>query len=834
MQRQRPGSATQLRRKAALGPWYSRAILGVVLPLGIGVGIAQSQGRWEPRHTVPQQTIGQQRMIRVAQAGESHFNIPSQPLSSALRQFSQVANLELFFDAVLTEGLHTQGLSGTYAPEPALQRLLAGTGLRYQFTSPNAVTLERQVAQESGTAREAQQLAPIVVREEREATGYKVEQTTSATKTDTPLLDIPQSIEIIPREVIEDQGAVEVRDVLRNVSGITATNSSFTGFADQINIRGFDASDNFVKNGLRRGNFGESLPQETANIERLEVLKGPASVLYGQLDPGGAVNIVTKQPLDTPLYAADLTLGSYEFFRPTLDLSGPVNTSNTVLYRLNMAYERSEAFLDFFESEHFFASPVVTVRFTPRTTLTLEGEYLQRNFSFYPGLPAVGTVLSNINGDIPLHRWTGDPPFDDTKRIAGEVGYRFEHRFNRHVLVRNAFRAIFFRRDEQNILPLALEDDQRTLARALFEARRENNDYLMQTELVADFTTGPVAHTVLVGFDLRRIDEDNETRFDESFPSLDLFNPTYFNTFSSSLPFNRFDFQDDRVGVYVQDQVTLLPNLKLLAGVRFDYAHQDTRRTDGETGERTPESRDDTAFSPRVGIVYQPIMPLALYANFSESFEPQPGNTGGGTPFEPETGTQYEIGVKGEFLDRRIAVLLAFYHITKQNVESVDPDNPEFTRAIGEQRNRGIELDVAGELLPGWRVIASYAYTDAEVTEDFGGFEGLRPPNVALHGFSLWSTYEFQQGALQGLGFGAGIFYVGERYGDFENTFELPDYVRTDMSVFYQPRFLPNLRARLTVQNLFDVEYFESADETDVTVHPGSPITVLGTVAVRF
>jgi iron complex outermembrane receptor protein len=392
---------------------------------------------------VPQQTVGQQRATRLAQAGETRFNISSQPLSTALRQFSQAANLELFFDPTLTQGLHTQGLSGAYTPEQALQQLLTGTGLRYRFTSPNTVTLERQVAQESGAEREALQIEPVIVREERAAT-YKVERTTSATKTDTPLLDIPQSIQIIPREVIEDQGAVEVRDVLRNVSGITASNSSFNAFADQVNIRGFDASDNFVKNGLRRGAFGESLPQETANIERLEVLKGPASVLYGQLEPGGAVNIVTKQPLDTPLYAADFTMGSYKFFRPTVDLSGPVNTSKTVLYRLNMAYERSEAFLDFFDSQHFFVAPVVTVRFTPRTTLTLEGEYLQRNFSFYPGLPAAGTILSNINGDIPLHRWTGDPPFDDTERRAGEVGYRFEHRFNQHVLLRNAFRAIVF------------------------------------------------------------------------------------------------------------------------------------------------------------------------------------------------------------------------------------------------------------------------------------------------------------------------------------------------------------------------------------------------------
>lgn len=832
-QERRPREGKQWRAKTDPDRWYPCAILSVVITLSIGIGTAQSQEPWQRQRRPQPPGIGQQNAIQLAQAGERRFNISSQALSTALRQFSRVANVDLTFDAALVQGLRTPGISGTYTPERALQQLLAGTGLRYRFTSTTTVLLEQQVAQESGTGREVMLLDPVVVRDERLITGYKAERTTAGTKTDTPLLDIPQSIQVIPRQVIEDQGAVRLKDAIRNVSGVTTTNSSFTAFADHVNIRGFDASDSFVKNGLRRGAFGESLPQETANIERLEVLKGPASVLYGSLEPGGAVNIVTKQPLDTPLYAGEITYGSYNFIRPTIDISGPLNDSKTLLYRFNGAYEYSNAFLDLFQSQRFFLAPVVAVRFTPRTTLTLEGEYLQQNFSYYPGLPAVGTVLPNVNGDIPLQRWTGDPPFDDTERSAGEVGYRFEHRFNQHLLLRNAFRAVFFYRDEQNVLPLELARNQRRLFRGLFDARRHNNDYLLQTELVGDFNTGAVPHKVLLGFDLRRVDEDNKTLFDDSFPSLNLFNPRYFNRFSSSLTPNRFTFQDNQVGVYVQDQLTLLQNLKLLAGVRFDYAAQDTRFTDGETGERTTESRDDTAFSPRVGLVYQPITPLALYANFSQSFAPQGGSTAGGTPFEPETGTQYEVGIKGAFLDGRMSAVLAFYDLTKQNVESDDPDNPGFTRAIGEQRSRGIELDVAGEILPGWRVIASYAFIDAEITKDFGGYQGKRPPNVAAHGFSLWSAYELQRGALQGLGFGAGIFYVGERYGDFENTFELPDYVRTDMAVSYQPPFAPNLRMRLTVQNLFDVEHFESATDT-VTVQPGSPITVQGTVAVRF
>jgi iron complex outermembrane receptor protein len=207
--------------------------------------------------------------------------------------------------------------------------------------------------------------------------------------------------------------------------------------------------------------------------------------------------------------------------------------------------------------------------------------------------------------------------------------------------------------------------------------------------------------------------------------------------------------------------------------------------------------------------------------------------TAEGTPFDPETGTQYEIGVKGAFLDGRMSATVAFYHITKQNVVSADPDDPEFERAIGEQTNIGVELDVAGEILPGWRVLASYAFVDAEVTKDFGGYKGTSPPNVPEQSFSLWSTYILQRGALQGLGVGAGLFYVGKRHGDFENTFKVPDYLRTDVALSYQPPSFSNVKARLTIQNLFDVEYYEAAD-SDVGVQPGAPMTVQGTVAVRF
>lgn len=268
----------------------------------------------------------------------------------------------------------------------------------------------------------------------------------------------------------------------------------------------------------------------------------------------------------------------------------------------------------------------------------------------------------------------------------------------------------------------------------------------------------------------------------------------------------------------------------MLIGGRFDIVDQESE----DNLENSTSSQYDEAFSPRLGILYQLNESVALYGNYARSFQPNFVTAVGNEILEPERGTQYEVGIKAELLDKRLLATLAFYDITKTNIGTTDPNNPDFAIPVGEQTSQGIELDLIGEILPGWNAIASFGYNDTRVTESSDPEEfpvGLRTANVPRYTASLWTTYEIQSGDLQGLGFGAGLFYVGERQGDFENTYELPSYLRTDAAIYYRRN---NWRAALNFKNLFDVEYFKSVNFGRAAIEPGAPFTVIGSFEVEF
>jgi iron complex outermembrane receptor protein len=644
----------------------------------------------------------------------------------------------------------------------------------------------------------------VVVTGEQE-TGYYVPDASTATRTDTPLRDIPASIQVVPRQVIEDQRAFRLDEALRNVSGVQPANS-FGGTQDAFRIRGFDTdfTSAIIRDGIRDVSVGGVL-QETANLQQIEVLRGPASVLYGQLQPGGVINLVTEQPLAEPYYSAEFSIGSYELYRPSIDLSGPLNPERTVRYRLNAAYESSESFRDFTEIDRIFVAPVLTWDISDNTTLTFEAEYLKDSRPLDRGLVAIGTEVA----DIPFSRRLGER-FDDREIAVSRVGYRFEHQFNDNLSIRNAFRiASLDTLDRFTTSPIALDETTGILQRRFDEYDADLYEtYALQTDLIGRFMTGPIEHTLLFGFDLTR-----QTRYLalalEAGSPIDIFDPSYLSsqptitTDTADVVIDRFT-QTDNLGIYLQDQITLIDNLKLLIGGRFDFVDNEIR----DYLNATTTSQDDSAFSPRIGIVYQPIEPISLYASFSRSFNQVIGTTFDGSLFEPERGTQYEVGIKGEFLDGRLSSTLAFYDLTRTNIPTDDLDNPGFSIQTGKQRSQGIELDMAGEILPGWNIIATYAYTDARITEDNNLPEGNRLSNVPEHAASLWTTYEIQSGNLQGLGFGLGFFYAGERQGDLENTFDLPSYFRTDAALYYRRN---NFQAALNIKNLFDVDYIRSA-----------------------
>ncbi|MDZ8032220.1 TonB-dependent siderophore receptor [Nostoc sp. DedSLP04] len=661
-----------------------------------------------------------------------------------------------------------------------------------------------------------------------EQDGYNVPDASTATRTDTPTRDIPQSIQVIPQQVIKDQQITRIGDATRNISGVTQQ-GGYGGSTDNYNIRGFTTYDN-LRNGF---SVADDLVNPT-NIERIEVLKGPASVLYGQFEPGGVVNYITKQPLSEPYYSAEFTAGNFSTYRPSIDISGPLNSDRTLLYRLNAAYENFGSFIDFNHQETFAIAPALTYKISDATTLTLEYEYLKVDRTFYRGLTPDPIVFQ-----APRNRFLGEPN-DYFSKETNSVFLNVNHRFSKNIQFRSGFSVTVNDSEESAFQPSNIVDGG-TVLRRFGAGPAYYQNYSLQNDLISNFKTGSIQHQVLLGLEWNKyIRGYDYLRSSVSLtPSIDLFNPVYGASqppeFDEAAERARFD--RNTIAVYLQDQVTLLPNLKLLVGGRYDFIHRKNSAQLLDSLGRDPiddatvDRLYNEAFSPRVGIVYQPIKPISIYASYSRSFNPSDSRTVDGTQLPPERGIQYEVGVKAELIKDRLSATFAAYDITKENVATTDPTpgNSDYYIPIGEVKSRGLEFDLSGQILPGWNLIASYFINDAFVSVgDQYNPVGDTLVNAAGAGGSLWTTYEIQDGGMRGLGFGGGLFYTGDREAELPNTFKIPSYVRADATIFYKR---DNWRVGLNFKNLFDTRYYDSQG---YYLLPGAPLTVLGTFSVQF
>lgn len=698
-------------------------------------------------------------------------------------------------------------------------------------TPPEAQTQPSAPSPATQAPMDEEEIEIVVTGEQEQERGYRVPDATTATRTDTPLRDIPQSVQVIPRQVIEDQQVIQLDEALRNVSGVTSGGTT-GGTESNFVIRGFSQAP-ILRDGFREFS-GYSGFSETANLERIEVLKGPASILYGEIAPGGVINLVTKKPLSQPFYEAELQIGNRNLIRPRIDFSGPLTSDGKLLYRLNVVGLNDDGFRDFDQStQQGLIAPVLAWKISDRTDLSIQLEYFRSKRPLDDGLVAIGNKVA----DIPFNRNLGEPN-DTVEEDSLNVGYNLEHRFSENWNLRNAFR--YANRSFLNDAAIPFEFNEATgiLTNYFGLQDIDSQNYSLQTNLVGKFATGPIKHTLLFGVDLNRSEETEFTGLDFSSPiSLNIFNPVYGSLprpSSNQLPLARNNqVQSDRLGVYVQDQIAFSDNLKLLAGLRYDTVDQTTTNKPTDFDPTTSETtQNNDAFTPRVGIVYQPTQALSFYGSYSRSFTPTTSTTANGEPLEPERGEGYEVGVKAELLANRLFATLAYFDITKQNVVTGDPNNPLGSVATGEQQSRGVELDVTGQISPGWNIIAAYAYTDTEVTQDNTIPVGNQLFNVPKHSASLWTTYEIQTGTLRGLGFGIGFNYVGEREGDLANSFKVDSYFLTNAGISYRRN---NWRFAINIKNLFDVDYIRATNNTRTYgVEPGEPLTVIGSVSVQF
>ncbi|MEM1426300.1 MAG: TonB-dependent siderophore receptor [Cyanobacteria bacterium P01_H01_bin.130] len=614
---------------------------------------------------------------------------------------------------------------------------------------------------------------------------YAASRASTATRTDTPLRDTPQSIQVVPQQVWEDQGATGLNDALRNVSGVFQASNDPRG--QTFSARGFVGAP-VLRDGFRAlNNTGNSGFSELSNIERIEVLKGPASILVGSVEPGGAINLVSERPLATPRYELSLRGGAPTQVEPSVDVTGPLTEDGRVRYRLNALYRTEEYYRDFEEPiERFFFAPQISFEISDRTDLLVELEHRRDNRPSETGIVAVGDGVADI-------------PFDRALTYRGleaesnytRVGYQFEHRFSDRWKVRNtAYYSRFdtFVNQAGNILGPFFDEETGEVSLTPGAFEQPSNTFEVQTNVVGEFNTGSIQHTLLAGVDFsQRRDLGSEISsaltFVEGSPfpvpaildTLNIFDPDY-----DSL--SRFDsdsfFQTAGIkavtrswGFYVQDQVKILDNLILLAGLRFDTIVQELD-VDFTLPRPGIDTRDNfEAFTPRLGLVYQPSDEISLYASYSTSFQPNQAATFAGELLDPEEGEQFEAGIRAELLDGDFVANLAVFNIEKRNIAFSDPFNPGFVLNSGAQESFGIELDLIGEILPGWNVVANYAYIDAEVTEGEEGTVGNSAANIPEHSFNIWTSYALQSGPLEGLSFGLGGNFASERFGDNDNTF---------------------------------------------------------------
>ncbi|MFQ4146588.1 TonB-dependent siderophore receptor [Chlorogloeopsis sp. ULAP02] len=733
---------------------------------------------------------------------------------------------------------------------PTVELFDDNVGLVFEVTSaevatqpPQTPSAEEQPTSEVPTQEEtaAQPDEPIELVVTGEQDGYNVPNASTATRTDTPIRDIPQSIQVVPQQVLEDRNVRTVTEALETVSGVASGARIYGGAPITFKIiRGFDQAGsgtvNF-RNGLPDGDFYTLTPIGT--IERVEVLKGPASVLFGAGEPGGIVNTVTKQPLSEPYYRLGFEAGNYGFYQPSIDLSGPLDTDKKVLYRFIASYQGSSDFQGFSDTRLTTIAPSITFKLGDRTNLDLYYEYTHL---FADPAAGLSTAVFLSDGSLtPRNFATYYPSLQSVDATSQKFGYILNHKFSDRWQIRNNVAVSLTSFAEDGATGFTLTDDRFLEGFDVSRAQYQRNNYFGQIDLLGKFNTGSISHQVLAGFDFNRFSNvGDRINADTPLPPLDIRNPNYnisTPTFSTRSTFSDFDFVRRSYGVYLQDQIAFSDNLKLLIGGRYDWISTDFEADVNIGGDVVVfPTQNDGAFSPRVGLVYQPSEEVSLYASYTRSFYPISGfdNVNPDVKFDPTRGTQYEIGVKTDFLDGRLSATLAAYQLTKTKVLTTvvtsDPINPVRSIQTGEQRSRGIELDVTGEILPGWKVTAAYAYTNAEITEDETFPVGNRLANVPENQASLWTTYEIQKGDLKGLGFGLGLFYVGARQGDLDNSFELDDYFRTDAALYYRR---DGFNAAINVRNVFDINAAAFA-YSRTYVQRTEPFTIIGSISWEF
>lgn len=639
--------------------------------------------------------------------------------------------------------------------------------------------------------------------------GYAPKSTSTALKTETPLLDTPQSITIVTKELIRDQAMQSIGDVTRYVPGIETAQGE--GNRDTVVFRGSSSTSDFYVDGIRDD---VQYYRDLYNIESVEALKGSNAMIFGRGGSGGVINRVTKQAGWNDVREVSLSVGSNSQRRVSADVGQALN--DKVALRVNAMTEDSDSYRQGVSIKRSGINPTVAVRLGANTSLVLGYEHFKDERTADRGIPSFkGKPFATDSGTF-----FGSAEQSPTWARVDAFSALFEHDFGGGVSLRNRTRYADYDKFYQNIFPGAVSADGSTVRISAYNNRTARTNLFNQTDLLFSLTTGAVKHKFATGLEFGS-QETSNFRNTGYFPTANFTEVSTANPFvSAPVVFKQSATDADNEGkakvasVYLQDQIELLPQLQAVLGLRYDRFEVDflNKRTS------TPIAVTDTPVSPRAGLVYKPVPNVSVYANYSLAFVPRAGEQLGSLnatnkAFDPEEFKNLEVGAKWD-ISPRLAASVAVYQLERSNIAVVDPADATKQILVDGQRTKGVELGISGNIAANWSVMGGYAYQDAEtrLSKSATAVAAMVPE----HSASLWNRYDFSPV----LGAGLGVVYRDEIFTGTSNTVTLASYTRIDAALFYT--ISKNLKLQLNVENLLDKDYYASANSND-NITPGSP-----------
>ncbi|MGO0792254.1 TonB-dependent siderophore receptor [Herbaspirillum seropedicae] len=702
--------------------------------------------------------------------------------------------------------------------------LLAFSASSVLFTSSSvlAQTSPPQGADSSSTAASAALPTVSVTADGYTDSKFKATQT-QVNKSSTPLSETPQSISVVTRAMMDSQQAVSLADALENVPGVVAQQYGRRGWDDLI-IRGQVASDSLYLDGLRTS-ARNRVAEQLFGLQQVEVLKGPGSLLYGLVMPGGLVNMVSKRPQGSDFANVDVTVGSHDFYQSTVDLNKSLSENGKQAFRINGLISNSNDATDYVWFKNRYIAPSLSLDLGARTDFTILTSYQERNYVRQQGLALSGAVTSNVNGPVPRSLFIGEPGARPYAANQTRIGYSLTHRFDDGWTLNNNLRYQQSQMSGQLVSSNNLSSTSRILTRSGTDQTFEGQTFSIDTNVQRSFHTALGKHELTLGTDYLNTREDTITYSNCSVASLNVYSPVYGASINcAATPSTNTSTSVRDTGVYARDKIDFAERWQLLVGLRHDTAS--TYSLNRRNGVYTDNPASATTGS--AALMVEMLRGVRPYISYATSFYPNSGTDVSGGTFKPETGKQWEAGVKFDLNEGRTNLNVAVFDLRRRNVLVSDPNNNGFSIAVGEQRSQGGEISIASDFKNGLSLNAGYSYTAAIVTDDGGQSSttvGQWLDNVPRHNFTTSARYRFA-GELSGWELNGGVHGQSMMR---TNGYTLPGYVLTDVGVAYNAE---RWRAALNVKNVFNTEYYAGGLSKSVAL--GDDRTVMLTLGYRY